>query len=303
MSKNLANEEENAVELKDVKKTAEELVLENREIIVKPIIRDHPFFKKGHDGEHTYSRCWKSYGLPIRLSTRSYVNPFKNKEEQYAFEEIFNLPKNALTPNNMHSEFWKKFEVRMGKDDLPLNLSNPDHALIFRVLSVEPHFCPVDGDRENIEYLYELVDERYANEVAIDTHQKKVDAYAALAKVSKSEQKMIDLLRLLEVEIPKNASIKLLASKLSGIIEQTERIRGVKNIDNFLDAVADPQAAIKLFVFDAIGAGEIKIDGGDYRLTENQELIGSSLQKAVDYFSNVKNQEKKLLIQERIKNA
>jgi len=298
MAKELTEKEEIAV-----KKTAEELVLENREIVVKPIIRDHPFFKKGHDGEHTYSRCWKSYGLPVQLSTRSYANPFKSKEEQHAFEEIFNLDKNALTPNNLHSPFWGKFSITMAKDDLTLNLANPDHALMFRVLNVEPHFCPIDGDRENIEFIYELIDEKYANETAIDIHQKKVDAYAALARVTKSEQKMIDLLRLLDADIPKNASVKLLASRLSAIIEQTEKIKGIKNIDNFLEAVNDPQGIMKLFVFDAIAAGEIKVEAGDYRLTENQELIGSSLQKAVDYFTSTKNQEKKLLIQERIKNA
>lgn len=286
-----------------LKKTAEELVLENREIIVRPIIRQHPFFKPGHDGEHTYSKCWKEYGLPVRLSTRSYVDPFKSREEQHAFEEIYNLEKNALTPNNLYSKFWGKFAIKMGKEDVPLNLSNPDHALMFRVMSVEPHFCPLGGDKDNIEYIYELIDERYAEENTIDVHQKKVDAYAALAKISKSEQKMIDMLRLLEVDIPKNASAKLLSSKISGIIEQTERIKGVKSISDFLTAVNDPQASMKLFVFDAIRSGEVKIDNGDYRLAENEELIGSSLQKAVDYFSSVKNQEKKLLIQERIKNA
>lgn len=296
--KEISKEEEIAL-----KKTAEELVLENREIIVRPIIRPHPFFKEGHDGVHTYSKCWKEYVLPVRLSTRSYVDPFKSREEQYAFEGIFNLEKNALTPNNLYSKFWGKYKIKMGKDDVLLNLANPDHALMYRVMSVEPRFCPVGGDRENIEFMYELIDERYSEEYTIDIHQKKVDAYAALAKVSKSEQKMIDLLRLLEVDVPSNASIKLLSSKLSGIIEQTEKIKGVKNITDFLSAVNDPQSSMKLFVFDAIRAGEVIIDSGDYRLSENSELIGSSLQKAVDYFSNIKNQEKKLLIQERIKNA
>ncbi len=286
-----------------LKKTAEELVLENREIVVKPIIRVHPFFKLGHDGEHTYSKCWKEYGLPVRLSTRSYVDPFKSREEQHAFEEIYNLKPNDLTPNNLYSKFWGKFTIKMGKEEMTLNLSNPDHALMFRVMSVEPHFCPVNGDRDNIEYVYELIDERYAEENTIDIHQKKVDAYAALAKISKSEAKMKDILRLLEIDFPVNAGAKVLSSKLSGVIEQTEKIRGIKNITDFLTAVNDPQASIKLFVFDAIKAGEVKIDSGDYRLTENEELIGSSLQKAVDFFSSVKNQEKKLLIQERIKNA
>ena len=50
---------------------SEQLVLENRVIKVVPILRNKAFFKKDHDGNHTYTGCWKGWGLPFVITSYS----------------------------------------------------------------------------------------------------------------------------------------------------------------------------------------------------------------------------------------
>lgn len=288
-------------------KSAEDLVLENRRIIVKPIIRDRAFFRKGHDGQFMYTGCFKYYGLPVSLKTRTYLNPFKNKAEQYAFEELLGEKKGALNTTNRKSEFWgKEFKLTLNKEDYTLDLSDVNGALSFRVLSVDPKFCPIGGDRTIPEYQYELVDERYQEEGISSLALKKKKAYTELNKLAKSKQRMLDTLRLLEVIMSDTADSETLEGRLGMIIEQTEKFADgdrVKNIDDFLEIVKDPQATMRLFVLDAIDARELSTDSGEFRIVGSKKLIGNSLQEAVDWFSKIENQEQKLLIQERLKHS
>jgi hypothetical protein len=284
-------------------KTPEQLVLENRKIKVVPINRGRAFFAKEHDGGFMFTGCWRHYGLPINASTRSYFNPFK-AGEQAAFERLFNLPAGAMNISDMESKFWGKYKIRLDKEGMELNLAEPDHALAYRIMGVNPKFAKQGDDINRLEYQYQLVDERYAEEEVSKQSLKKMEAYAELNKLSKNRKQMVDTLRLLGVKMGVDTNIDALKSKLAQIIEEpaTNKFRGLKTIDDFMKICKDPQASIRLFVLDALDNREVIIENGDeYRLSENNKLIGRSLQGAVDWFADVANQETKLLIQERIK--
>lgn len=286
-----------------VPKTPEQLVLENRKIKVLPIVRGRAFFQKGHDGDFLFTGCWKYYGLPINSATRSYFNPFAPGEQE-AFETLLNLPKGSLSTNDRKSKFWGEYSFSLDKEGMELDLSQADHALIFRVMKVNPKFAKQGDDINRVEYQFQLVDERYADEQYSKLSLKKIEAYTELNKVSKSKKQMVDVLRLLGIKMTESSTSEALKSKLAMVIEEpaSSRMKGIKNIDDFLKVVQDPQATTKLFVLDAIDAKELYIENGDeYRLSESGKLIGRSLQGAVDWFADIVNQETKLLIQERLK--
>lgn len=279
-------------------------VLEDRIIKVEPIVRGRAFFKKGHDGEFMFTNCWKFFGLPISTKTRSYMNPFKSVEEREEFERLLNLPKGDLNTSNTKSKFWGTYGIRLDKTGTTLDLSVVDHALTYRILCVNPRFAKQGDDINNPEYQFKLVDERYQEESYSKLALKKSEAYTELNKIAKSKKQMMDTLRLLEVKMSESSSMEALKARLAQIVEEpaSNKAGGVKTIDDFMRVVNDPQAIHKLFVLDAIEFGEVKVlNGNEFRLTETGGLIGRSLQGAVDWFSNLENQETKLLIQERLK--
>lgn len=286
-----------------VSKTPEQLVLENRKIRVLPIVRGRAFFAKGHDGDFLFTGCWKYYGLPISSATRSYFNPF-GAGEQEAFETLLNLPKGSLNTNDRKSKYWGEFSFTLDKEGMELDLSQTDHALIYRVMKVNPKFAKQGDDINRIEYQFQLVDERYAEQEYSKLSLRKIEAYSELNKISKSKKQLVDVLRLLGIKMTESSTIDALKSKLALVIDEpaSSRMKGIKTIEDFMKVVQDPQATTRLFVLDAIDNKEVYIENGDeYRLTESNKLIGRSLQGAVDWFADIVNQESKLLIQERIK--
>lgn len=277
-------------------------VTEDRIIKVKPKIRKRPFYKEGHDGEFMFTGCFRDYGLPYDSKRRSYVNPFKAKEEQAVFEELLNQEEGALNLYNFKSEFWgRKFKMSITKDGMELNLNNPVDALWYRVFLVDPKFA--DGEENsNPETQYVLIDELVAQEEDNKVALRKSKAFGELSKLKKSRAKMVDVLRLLGKKPSENSSSEWLEAELIKIIEQVEDLKGITGVDKFLQVVEDPKSSDKIFIMDAIELGEIKSDRAGYRLVETDKYLGKTMIDVIDYFASgdPDAKEQKLIIKERI---
>jgi len=293
--------------VKEEVKKSPESYLENRKVIVQPIDTiDKGFFKVGHDGNHTFTGCWKLYQLPVSISTRCYVNPFETKDEQEAFEIMLGLEKGELNPNKKDSKFWSEFKVRLDKNPKELDLSNVMDALEYKVLSVDPKFAKDGVDIHSGQFEYKLVDERYKEEESTKFAVKKDEAWEEYFKIKKNPQKLLDVLRLLGIKLSETADLKVLQAKVVEVIERSNKAKDplLKNIDDFLSVVNDPKATIKLFLYDAMDAGEVKVKNGtDYTLGETGELIAKSFMGAVDWFLHIDNKEIKQLIEQRLRNS
>jgi hypothetical protein len=152
--------------LKELKK----LVLQNKIVEVKPILRDKAYFKKSpngepHDGTHTYTGCNKSHGLPFDSKKRAYVNPFLSEDpadEQEAFERLLDQKEGALNLYKFtvnEPNFWGKFSIRIPKEGIKLNLNMPSDALIYRIFLVDLKFAVNLADSSVAERVYLIVDE------------------------------------------------------------------------------------------------------------------------------------------------
>lgn len=259
-------------------------ILEKKVIKVKPIVRSRPFFGKGHDGEFLYTGCKRIYGLPYSASQRGFFKPWLKEGEQQAFEKILNQKEGALSLYDIKSEFWTKFTFTLEKDVFVLDLENPTHALIYRIMLVHPKFANSENDKDIPECEYIIVDEKEEEKALSVKTEVKDKAMDFMYKIKKSKAKMYDALRLMNKRPDKTASIDWFKGELYKIIEETGNTPGVVGINQFIKVMEDPASETKIFVLDAIEAGEIIQGAEGYRIADSREFIGRDLQSTYDYF-------------------
>lgn len=284
---------------------AQKCVLSNKEIEVKPIIRERPFFKAGHDGEFMFSGCNRAYKLPYVMSTSSYFKIFEDQNEQRAFEILLNKPEGSLNIYNFKNEFWGKEEIVLGKDSTTLDLSIPSHNLHYRILKSNTKFiAPNWAARFNPQYQYALVDKSVAEFEADKASERLELANDLFAKVKKSDSKMYNILRVLGKK-PNAKSVsntKWLKGELLRIIDQRSKPKDPKGlyIESFISVAQDKRFDEKVLIFDAMEIKEIEFRSGYFRMTESKETIGKNLDQAVDWLHDIKNQEAKLRVEARL---
>jgi len=277
-------------------------ILKNNKVIIRPVVSGRPFMKKGHDGEFMFTGCNKGLKLPYSQKIRSFINIFKDKE-QSEFEEKLNKQKGELNIYNWNSKFWTDFTVELTKEERILDLSIPMHALEYKVLQANKDKVAL-SEADIIEgvHAFVLLDEAVQQESDYRTSEKNEEAMELFFKIRKSDKKMYDILRVLGKSPSHNmrSNTKALKSELDAVIAQKAKIVGQPNIDSFIEAATDVRLSTKIFVLDAIDLGEVIIKDGGYRISESKQLIGNSLEQAVDFFDNAKNQDQKLLIDQRL---
>lgn len=278
--------------------------LKKEKVVVKPIVRTRPFFSKGHDGEFMFTGAVKSYMLPYSMSTRSFVNIFESKEEQEYFESEMGLKKGAMSVYDRNSAFWNDFKVDITKEGKTLDLSIPSHMLEYKVLKAnKTRIAPSWDDRnKSATYEFALVSESQVIVDNIKNAERDEKAMELFMKIHKSPKKMYDILRVLGKKPENNAkdNIGWLKAQITEIIAEKRKSKGVTNVDDFIAAAEDPNLATKLFVLDAIDAGEITQQNGSYRLAANDQLLGKNMAQVVDYFKSPVGREDKLLIEQRL---
>lgn len=284
---------------------AKALVLENKIVEVKPIIRKKPFYKEGHDGEFMFTGCAKTYMLPYVMNKRAYKNIFEDSNEQTAFEVLMDKKPGSLNVYSRDNNFWaKEYKVEITKEGKTLDLSIPSHALEYRVLKANSHKITTDwSHRGNPAYEFCLIDETQAEEDNYKLAEKKEDAMELFMKLRKSNAKMYNLLRVMGLKPTKESKSngQWLKAEIQRIMDQIEKPKGGGlYIDDFIKAAQDPRFELKVLIYDAMDIKEIVIKSGHYKLASNDEYLGKTLNEVADWLSDIKNQEHKLLIEQRL---
>jgi len=282
------------------------LVLEDKVVKIKPIVRSKPYLKKGHDGEHTFTGCYKSHGLTYKASKRAYVNPFKTEQEQEIFEKLLDQKPGALNLykfNVNEPNFWGSFELRISKEGEELNLMNPSDALMYRVLLVNPKFAKNNRESTIASKEYMIVDEQEEKEIATALGLKKDKANDYMFKIKKSKKKMYDALRLMGKKPDINADIDWFKSELYKILDEVSTNKGISGLDKFIATQEDSQAELKLVIMDAIQNEDIVLDKVGYKFTDSNKFIGRKFNDVVLYFSSNKPEVKEefQILKERLK--
>ena len=273
--------------------------LENKKVTVKVIQKYRTGFDKNSDGSTLYTGCKQIYQLPTNQYDR--LIPILTEDEQRFFEEKMGLQKGDLSFTNKDKSFWKDFRITLDKKGRILDLSNPEDNLAYRVLRV---VNPVANSKEVINVLQHLFYIE-TDEEEQDNNSKLADRYEEasrlFASISKTDRKMANVLRVLGKTVTAEANSKWLKAELVKMIEQKAKVPGKLNMDDFIKTASDPELDIKVFILDAMEIGEVYVDGSTYKLRSN-DIIGYDFMQAVSYFNNPKNQQSRLLIEDRVRN-
>lgn len=275
-------------------------ILSNTKIIIKPIIKGSSFLPKGHDGEFQFSGCATSYCVPLDKNTGRLV-AILSKDEQRVLEKELEIEEGGLGFNRTKENFWHTFFVKLDKIDGVLNLADPMDYIRYKLLSVWPEFAPSWSERDdNPEYRYALCKENESQEEEALEGLQLGEAYAALNKMKDSRNEMINILRLLGKPISVGMTKEVCYGQLSKIIQTKNTKQGLITISDFLEAIKDPDAEIKLFIKDAIEIGEVYLRGTKHYLRDSSP-ISLDTKGAIDFFKDPENNELKILISQQIK--
>lgn len=235
------------VEVTEKKKT----YLENRKVKLVAINRKN-WLPTGHDGEFMFTGCVQSFCLPFDIKNGR-LYKILTPEEQEFFEKKLYLKEGDLSIYKKTDNYWHTFRIRVDKEGLFLDLSDPIDNLKYRVLKASPVIAPSWDERFNSgEYKFALVDEQEQTVARSKITDKKKKAYKFLGQIEGSHQKMYDFLRVVGKKPSKSSTREWLNTEIDKLIEDPQTLELV------LKTIEDSTYEMKLFIEDAVEAGLIR---------------------------------------------
>jgi len=271
--------------------------LENRKVTVKLVQKYRSGFPKNSAGNTIWDGSKRVYQAPTNMHDR--LIALLTEDEQRFFEDRMGFERGHLSFTKKDN-FWREFKVVLEKEGRILDLLNAEDYLAYKVLY---HSNPIAKSKEEINEVahdFYLVDERDEEEENIKHTDRYEEASKLFNTIAKTDAKMVNVLRLLGKRVPSDAKTKWLKSELIKVIEQKQKLGGVSNIDDFITVAKDPNFDVKIFIMDAMELGEVYVEGTTYKLRAG-DIIGYDMDQAISYFNNPKNQQVRLLMEDRLK--
>lgn len=271
----------------DSRSKARTLVLQNKKVYLRPIIRAGGMFPEGHDGAFMFTGTVLRFVLPYDIRNHKYPNIFAPGEQE-AFEELLGLD---LNPYKKENNFWHKFEIKIIKDDTlmrfgyRLDLSDPMDALRYRMAKFIPQIAPSWEERnESAEYRLAIVDEDSLEKTQSAKVDLRKEAYIYLGKIENNPRKMADLLRVYGITPPKDASPEWLKNQIDNIISDSRKLPSIVGI------IKDQNYETRLLIEDAIDAGVIIKENRKYYLNGGDPInpTDSSLEGTIKELNKLK---------------
>jgi len=273
--------------------------LENKKVSVRIVEKYRSGFNKHSDGNTLFTGCKQSFQCPTNQYDR--LIPILTEDEQRWFEDKMGLPRGHMSFNNKEKSFWKDFRVNLDKKGKILDLNDIEDNLAYKVLRVSKTVANSKDEINVLQHTFYMVTEDEEQDANSRIAERYEEASKLFATASKSDKTMINILRLLGKTVPVEANSKWLKGELVKIIEQKANIPGQLNMNDFIRVAGDKEMNNRIFILDAMEIGEILLEGTTYRLRSG-DVIGYDFAQALSFFNNPKNQQTKLLVEDRIKN-
>ena len=273
--------------------------LENKKVSVRIVEKYRSGFNKHSDGNTLFTGCKQSFQCPTNQYDR--LIPILTEDEQRWFEDKMGLPRGHMSFNNKEKSFWKDFRVNLDKKGKILDLNDIEDNLAYKVLRVSKTVANSKDEINVLQHTFYMVTEDEEQDANSRIAERYEEASKLFATASKSDKTMINILRLLGKTVPVEANSKWLKGELVKIVEQKANIPGQLNMNDFIRVAGDKEMNNRIFILDAMEIGEILLEGTTYRLRSG-DVIGYDFAQALSFFNNPKNQQTKLLVEDRIKN-
>lgn len=227
----------------------------------------------------------------------SIKNVLTNEEKEY-LEDVTGLNL------SVYGDFWVDFSVTLKKDDASnrFNLSDPMEYISYKLLSSLSNTIAPSWERRNDKLTYDFAITRKGeeNKETKRLYDSKKEAFKQYGKIEDDRDKLLGILKLLTNKpISKDSSLDWVQHQIE------ERIDSMPSA--FLDVINDSSFDTKLLINKGVEYGVIVISGNKYSTVDGLDLCEAdeipTLNNAVRYLDNPRNQEVRSLVEAKINNA
>ena len=260
--------------------------LPKKTITIKPIERGNQMIKNPeHVGYFMYPDTEITLILPRKLSNNSWKECMTEEERKFVENEL----KEDLS-FRANNKFWSTRKIKIKKTESlmrtgqKLDLSNIDDYIDYCILKVQPIVSPSWEERlDSAEYRFALVEDGEVLHKGTKTADTKLKAFEVFTKMQHSKEKLVKFLQVFGKNVDINQSLEFLRSEVYNIVDLTP--------SKFVDVIEEPNYESKAFIYEAMRYKGLKVTSRNtYCLNFGQEdVIGRTLQDAIDYIKDAKN--------------
>ena len=238
--------------------------------------------------------------VPI-LGNGRYKNVLTNEEKDF-LERALGLDSNALSVYKSENNFWDNYKIRIDKEGLKLNLSDPNDYIRYKVLlannTVVAPSVKERMERPKATYRFEIV--KIGEEASIESAKMDatMESYMEFGKIDKDLDTMRVLVELLDGRpySPKETAV-FFKSRINLLIQADAK--------RFLQYIKDPMLHTKVIIKRAVELGKVSMKNDYYYLASDGSPLcevneKSTLSVAARYLNQPAHQEIKFLLESEV---
>ena len=246
-------------------------------VTLKPI-KKHGWLPDDHDGSIRYSRCFERITVQAQRGT-GILSTGLTEDDERLLEKKMNMSTGTLSRYN--KDYWNKFYIDIPKEGKQLDLANPDHELIYMVLTAHQRVANSELERFDspfAEYIMTSVEQ----EAKVENKKSKLKrkAYKRFSNMSTTE--MSNVLKVLGKRAGDSASVDFIEAELDKIVTESPK--------DFLDTIEDPTFEMRAFIDDCL-TERILVKSGTKFTLPGGDVVGFTREQTVEYLQNPDNQE------------
>jgi|18_taG_2_1085343.scaffolds.fasta_scaffold32651_2 hypothetical protein len=278
--------------------------LPNKKVLVVPVRRKGRWLPDNHEASFLFKHSYFQIVVPKDGRNGELRDPLNQEERDY-FESKASglaLQRGDLSTLKKDDNYWTNFRVKLDKNVLQLNLSDPMDYIRYKVLTVNTDIIAPSSKEKYAKgtYRFAIVEEDYQHEERVKAASEKKTAYKFFGKIDNSPTKMKDFLNVYYTQkpggkqVPPNAKKEFLIAEIEKLIEV--------DLLGFLKLADDKDYDKKVLIFTAQRAGALVREGMTFKIPEGS-TIGDNLQEVISFFDNPANSEEVIKLKARIENS
>lgn len=238
--------------------------------------------------------------VPI-LNNGRYKNILTNEEKDY-LEKALGLDSNALSVYKTENNYWDNYKIRLEKEGMKLNLSDPQDYIRYKVLLANSDVIAPSVqeriDRPKATYRFELV--RLGEEASMENLKMNatMESYKEFGKIEGDIDTMRVLVELLDGRpYSKTESAVFFRARINTLIQQDAK--------RFLQYIKDPLLHTKMIIRRSVELGKVSMKNDYYYLASDgsplcEQNEKSTLSVAARFLNQPANQEIKFLLESEV---
>lgn len=253
--------------------------------------RRNAWLPEGHDGEYRYTGTAEYLTVQADRKTGMLVTGLTTDDEKRLVEKLNligntpNMPQSTLSKYN--KDFWGRFRIRIPKEGKILDIeNNPMDELEWLVLKAHQNVANSEAEKLYTPFARYVLTS--AEEEAVEVNKQvevKSEAYSEYAKMSLKDK--INFLKVYGRNPGKDPKESFVVAAVGKILEDDPK--------DFLRVMKDSNFKVKLFINQCVDVNILRRQGTRY-LLPGGDVIGYSLDKAIEYLKDSSNNEVKMTL-------